>query len=172
MNKTLKVKLSEDSRLMNTNYRIAKPEIIGVVDCQGIVTQLCNDGLVADAQLALEIISLFNRKAAEMAVSGYIVNTGLVKISAEIKGAVYGRKWNLGVNKVDMSLSYSDDLKEAITDTTVEILCNDGEQNELGELENDATIVSENGNESYYNLSKNEQIPACGIAFRQWLYKS
>ena len=62
------------------------------------------------------------RKAAELVVSGYNVNTGLVYMRAVIKGAFYEKVWNPETNPVYVAINQGMDLRNAIAETTVEIL--------------------------------------------------
>jgi hypothetical protein len=177
MKNILKAWLRTDFKTKNANVYSARLITQGDIDCEGIIAGMYNDGLVTDYQQALDIINGFNRKAAEMVVSGYNVNTGLVKMSSEIKGLIYGKTWNPSINRVDVSIRNGVELSEVIRETTVEILSDQLESENVAELNEGVSHLLETAygtsaiNKSNY-LNSEYDNPACGIAFRRWLCKA
>jgi len=148
---------------------------MGVTD---IIDELLNEDAEINREAVLNIITRYNRKAADLALSGYNVNTGLVNMRSSIKGPLFGGKWNPNVNWVDVTLTQSEELYDAINDTTVEIL---GEKDEIIEsyhVSTPVTKITRNYQSKVRNVEENEpQLstvgePACGIAFRTWLCKA
>jgi hypothetical protein len=176
MKNTLKAWLKTDLKSKDINVFNVQLVTQGEIDCEGIIAGMCKDGSVTDYQLALDIINNFNRKAAEMVVSGYNVNTGLVKMSSEIKGMIYGKTWNPDINRVDVSIRNGIELSEVIRETTVEILSDLPDSEKTNEsntiscrsIENNTRIAIQNNS----SLNSGYDNPACGIAFRRWLCKA
>ena len=176
MKNTLKAWLKTDFKSKSGNIYNVQLVTQGEIDCEGIIAGMCKDGSVTDYQLALDIINSFNRKAAEMVVSGYNVNTGLVKMSSEIKGLIHGKTWNPEINRVDVAIRNGVELSEVIRETTVEILNAQIESEEINEpdtvinrsIENSPRTPIQNNN----SLNSGYDNPACGIAFRRWLCKA
>jgi len=121
MKNILKTQLTRVSRTNNSNIYTAELIGEGNINCEDIIRKLSIDGLIPDEKMALEIISLFNRKASELVASGYKVNTGLVSMKTEIKGLIYDRKWSSQLNKLDVAIKCGKDLLETINKSEVEI---------------------------------------------------
>ena len=56
------------------------PQAAGSLSITDLVADLQKEGMEIKAETAVDIITRFNRKAAERVLSGYNVNTGLVYI--------------------------------------------------------------------------------------------
>ena len=104
---------------------IAVPQTNGSLTVKDIVNDLIREGMEIKAETATDIITRFNRKAAERVLSGYNVNTGLVYMRPVIKGVFRDKTWNPAVHSVYVTMNQGYDLRKAVADTTVEIL---GEQ--------------------------------------------
>jgi hypothetical protein len=175
MENTIRIQLKKDSK--SPESTILRPELVkaGNMDCEEIISELIKDGLLIDSKLALEIIMQFNRKASELVASGYHVNTGLVSLKPEIKGLIYGQRWNAQVNKIDVSFNGGNELLHTISQTQVEIMTEYIDvdtiniSNEQSSIEKGLALASRL-NENY--LTTNNETPACGIAFRRWLSKA
>jgi len=150
----------------------------GNMGMTNIVDELLEDGVAVNREVILDIITRYNRKAADLALSGYNVNTGLVNMRSSIKGPLFGGKWNPNVNWVDVALTQSKELYDAVNDTTVEIL---GEKDEIIEsykVSNQTTKMTRNYQSKVRTVDATETQmtpigePACGIAFRTWLCKA
>ena len=156
------------------NTQVVVKGNMGITD---IVDELLKEGVTISRTEILDIITRFNRKSADLALSGYNVNNGLVNLRSSIKGPLFGGKWNPNVKWVDVNITQGKELYEAIAETTVEIL---GEKDEIIESYNFPNRTSRftgNYQTSIRNLEANEPNiktipePACGIAFRTWLCK-
>jgi hypothetical protein len=149
----------------------------GNMGMSDIVDELLKEGVEMNRAEILDIITRFNRKSADLALSGYNVNNGLVNMRSSIKGPLFGGKWNPNVNWIDVNITQGKELYEAIAETTVEIL---GEKDEIIESYN---IPNRTGRFTGNYQSKVRSVevnapetktvaePACGIAFRTWLCK-
>lgn len=150
----------------------AVPVTVGSAGIDEIVNELVREGLELKRETVIDVITRFNRKTAEMAVSGYNVSTGLVHIRPAIKGAFYGKTWNPEVNSLVASISPGVALRTAIAETEVEIL---GEQPDMLEITSltdtvtgatDGTLSKGRNAEikgSYLKIAGDD--PACGITF-------
>ena len=65
---------------------IAIPQTNGSLTVKDIVNDLIAEGMEIKTETATDIITRFNRKAAERVLSGYNVNAGLVYMRPVIKG--------------------------------------------------------------------------------------
>lgn len=104
---------------------MAAPVTNGSLTIADIVKDLQREGMEIKAETAIDIITRFNRKAAERVLGGYNVNTGLVYMRPVIKGVFYDRTWNPKTNSVYVAMNQGMELRKAVAETTVEIL---GEQ--------------------------------------------
>lgn len=167
----------------NINYKYSNIYNAQVVDNQNvtlidIIEELRMDGLELDEKQALNVIDKFNKKVSEKVFSGKSVCTGLVNISPLIKGPLAEKKWNSKVNRVEISLTAGADLTHSMSETTVEII--DEKQGIIGEYKlsdqsNDSceNIVDRESKVDFGDIKLNQaEDPACGIAFRTWLWKS
>jgi hypothetical protein len=179
MKNSLKGRLTESYDIKDPNYSDAHIIVAGNRDSEDIIDEIIREGLAVDRQIILDIIARFNRKAAELVVSGYHVTTGLVTMNPEIKGQIYKEEWNPDINKIDVSFNHGTDLLEEINVTKVEIIDKEIVNNKLTDMNQtnqsaDSADVSHNSSSApkdrYLNI--NNDVPACGIAFRRWLCKA
>ena len=131
MKKTLKAWLKKNQLTPDPNDFSASVVSLGSVDVTTIIDELVNEGMEVKRETAVDIVTRFNRKAADLALSGYNVNTGLVYMRSIVKGTFYNKTWNPDVNSVYVSITQGFDLRQAVADTAVEIL---GEQADLIEI--------------------------------------
>jgi hypothetical protein len=143
-----------------------------------IVDELLKEGLEMNRETVIDIIMRFNRKSADMALSGYNVSTGLVNMRSFIKEPLDYGKWNSNINWVDVALSHGKDLYEAAANTTIQIQDDNDESIEtfnLSDQTNQFTGKSLNNGCNTENIRSHHKMavePACGIAFRRWLCKA
>lgn len=106
---------------------VGVPITNGSLNLVNIVTDLVAEGMEIKAETAIDIITRFNRKAAERVLSGYNVNTGLVYMRPVIKGVFRDRTWNPAAHSVYVAMNQGLELRKAVGETVVTIL---GEQTE------------------------------------------
>lgn len=154
------------------NDMVAVPVTVGSAGIDQIVDELQKEGLELRRETAIDIITRFNRKTAEMATEGYNVNNGLVHIRPVIKGAFYGKTWNPEVNQLVASITPGAALRKAIAETEVVIL---GEQPDMLSILS-LTDSSTGSTDGTLTKGRNAEIkggylkiagedPACGISF-------
>jgi len=178
MRNLLKVSLTK-----NVNYKYSNIYNAQILDNQNItiidiVGELRKDGLELDEKQVLDVIDKFNKKVSEKVFSGKNVCTGLVNISPFVKGPLAEKRWDSKVNKVEIVLTAGTDLTHSMSETTVEIF--DEKQSVIGVYK----LSDQLDNLSEYNVQRECKVdlrdtklnltedPACGIAFRTWLWKS
>ena len=86
-----------------------------------------------------------------------------------IKGQLYNKTWTPNVNSVNVSIVPSNELRQGMFETTVEIL---GEKTSSQNDKPAEQVVQDY--ESFKPIGRNPKndIPACGVAFRAWLCKA
>lgn len=173
MSKNLKAWIRKNLLTEDPNDYTAVVSINGSVGMSEIVDELVNEGMEVKRETVIDILTRFNRKTAELVVSGYNVNTGLVYMRPIIKGVFYGKTWNPEVNSVYVTINQGVDLRAAIAETTVEIL---GEQSDPIEIlsltdttmgKTDGTLTKGRNAElkgSYLKIAGDH--PDCGVTFR------
>lgn len=173
MKKILKAWLRKNLLTEEPNDYMAQVSGSGSVGIKDILDEMEKEGMEVKRETALDIITRFNRKATDLVLSGYNVNTGLVYMRSIIKGAFFSKTWNPLVNSVYVSITQGNDLRQAVSETTVEIL---GEQADPLEIlsitdqttgKTDGTLTKGRNAEmkgSFLKIAGNN--PLCGISFR------
>lgn len=178
MQNLLKVSLTK-----NMHYKYSNIYNAQVIDNQNItitdiVEELKKEGLEVDQKLALSIINRFNQKVSEKVFSGKNVCTGLVNISPVVKGSLNEKRWNPKINRVEIALTAGRDLNRTMSETTVEIIDEKQAVIETYRLSDQTDKLPESNIRSERKVDFGDiklnltEDPACGIAFRTWLWKS
>ena len=168
MIKILKAWLTKSIQSYNTNEYSAEVTINKNLYLSDIIDEMIKEGLEIDRDFATKVITTFNKKTSDLVFSGNKVDTGLVSMYPIIKGQLYNKTWNPNVNSVNVSIIPSNELRQGMFETTVEII------GEKAAPQNEKAV--EQGIQTYENFKpigrnpKND-IPACGLAFRAWLCK-
>jgi len=169
MIKILKAWLTKSIQSYNTNEYSAEVTINKNLYLSDIIDEMIKEGLEIDRDFATKVITTFNKKTSDLVFSGNKVDTGLVSMYPIIKGQLYNKTWNPNVNSVNVSIIPSNELRQGMFETTVEII------GEKTTPQNEKPV--EQGIQAYENFKpigrnpKND-IPACGLAFRAWLCKA
>lgn len=168
----------------NDNYKYSNVYNTQVLDNRSItitdiIDEMQKEGLDVDREVALTIVTRFNKKVTQEVFSGKNVNTGLVNISPVIKGSLNEKRWNPRANRVEIDLKIGEDLTNALSDTVLELVDEKSkivETYDLLDQVNQApepSIINEEKKVDFGNIKLNiNEDPACGIAFRTWLWKS
>jgi len=160
-----------------TDYK-AQVIVKGNMCMSDIVDDLIKDGLTLDKETVINILSLYNQKSANLALSGYNVNNGLVNLRSSIKGSLYQGKWNPNANWVDVSVSQGAELYQAVAQTNVEIIGEKDESLEIRQLSEQINQFTGSSQSKFHTPEllgtrlKSTTEPACGMAFRNWLCKA
>lgn len=67
-------------------------------------------------------VNLYHEVLSELAMNGYSINTDFCRIVPQLRGLAEGNVWNPQKNSIYVSLTQGKKLREAIKDTTVQIL--------------------------------------------------
>jgi len=149
---------------------VSKSTSAGVAE---VIDELVSEGMEIKRETAIDIITRFNRKSAELVVSGHNVNTGLVYMRPVITGVFYDKTWDAEKNPVYVAINQGADLRAAIANTTVEILSIQPEPIEILSLtdtttgKTDGTLTKGRNAElkgSFLKIAGEN--PDCGISFR------
>lgn len=92
------------------------------VDQQFVLEHMAakNPGLHPEAMSAS--VNLYHEALSELVLNGYSVNTDLFRLVPQIKGIAEQNGWNPEKNSIYVSITQGKKLRQAIKDTTVEIL--------------------------------------------------
>lgn len=173
MNKTLNAWLRKNMLTEDPKDYTASVQSRGSIGITDIVDELVNEGMEIKRETVVDIVTRFNRKAADMALSGYNVNTGLVYMRSIVKGPFYDKVWNPELNSVYVTINQGYDLRAAVAETTVEILGVQADPLEIYNItdqttgKTDGTLTKGRNAElkgSYLKIIGEN--PDCGIALR------
>lgn len=178
MKNNLKSRLTRSHNVKDISYSDANVITAGDLHSDDIINEIIKDGLAIDREIMLEVIKQFNLKVAEKVLSGYSVNTGLASMNPEIKGLIYNGKWNPAINRVGISFKPGEYLLHEINETKVEIMENEMRNNEITDMHqaaqniNNAPVNNPSVQVKDRYLHIDNDVPACGVAFRRWLCKA
>lgn len=122
MKKILNVWLRKNQLTADPNDYMASVVVNGSIDVEAIVDELVKEGMEIKRETVVDIVTRYNRKAAELVLSGNNVNTGLVYMRPVVKGAFYDKTWNPETNSVYVAINQGMELRNAVAETTVEFL--------------------------------------------------
>lgn len=115
-------------------------------------------------------VNLYHEVLTELAMNGYSVTTDLFRIVPQLKGLAENNAWNPEKNSIYVSMTQGKKLREAIADTTVQIL---GDRqaamyiNGTQDASTRATDLSATAGRNFTLLGKNIKVtgtdPAVGI---------
>ena len=177
MKNVLKVWLKRRQLYNNPNSYYAQVSICNSLSVSDIIDEIVKDGLIDNRECAIEFMNHFNRKTAELLLNGNNIDTGLVKMSPRTNGLVEDKSWNPAYNSVGASFSEGSDLLKELKNTTIEIIGADEEVTDISDYLNQHDAqhkdsISRNAElNGSYRKSSNE-VPPCGIAFRNWILKA
>ena len=178
MKKALNVWLKKNQLTKAHKDYSAEVLIKGNLDAGNIIDELISEGLNMNREIALNLITRFNKKTTELLLSGFKLDTGLVNVRPIIKGFIYGGKWNPYINSVSLAFTESYDLRHALAETKVEIVGEHGEPLKTGIL---SDLNTPHTDKRYYNdhcaelresNMKFTEDNESSIIFRKWLFKA
>lgn len=173
MKKTLRAWIRKNQLTEDPNDYMASVAVSGSIGINTIVDELQKEGMEIKRETVIDIISRFNRKAADLVLSGYNVNTGLLYMRPVIKGVFYDKTWNAETNPVYIAINQGLDLRNAVAETVVEILGIQADPLEIIIItdsttgKTDGTLTPGRNAElkgSYLKIAGEN--PDCGIAFK------
>ena len=173
MKKTLNAWLKKNMLTEDPKDYVASVQKKGSIGISDIVDELVSEGMEIKRETVIDIISRFNRKAADLVLSGYNVNTGLVYMRPVVKGVFYDKTWNPETNSVYIAINQGLDLRNAVAETVVEIMGEQAEPLEIYSItdsmtgKTDGTLTKGRNAEikgSYLKVVG--ESPDCGISFK------
>lgn len=167
MKNTLHIKLSKNLRYKDSTVSEAEIKYQGLKTQDELIEEMYNEGVCTDKNELKKIITAYNQKTASYVLKGFTVKTGLIKISATIRGLIHNKKWNQNLNRIEIKTECDKLLASAIEQCSVEF------EDSKRENTDDVSTALDDGYDNFNeNIFLNNETPACGIVFRQWLWKS
>ena len=102
--------------------RILLLESAGGANLADILDEMKKEDTGLREETLQHVVNLFLRITMDLILSGYKVNVGLFYAVAKFVGVLEGGKWNPEKNSIYVSFTQGKDLREAIAETSVEIL--------------------------------------------------
>ena len=160
---TIKINLIKNpARNFHLSKYNPKIESAANLELTDIVDALLEEGLNVEKESVMEIIRLFNRKASELVLSGHEVDTELVLLQPVVNDILSDNNF-----KADLVMMQGVELERAVADTKVEILNEDEIEEDLKYNSNLRSTESAND-----LITVSVDNPACGMAFRAWLFRN
>ncbi|MDR1119740.1 MAG: DUF4469 domain-containing protein [Dysgonamonadaceae bacterium] len=122
MVRKLKAWLKKNWLTPEANDFSAMIESFGSVNVDGIIDELKAEGMELKTETVLDVITRYNRKCIDLVLSGHNVSTGLVYMKAMVRGVFYDKTWNPERNHLHVAISQGVDLRNAVAETSVEIM--------------------------------------------------
>jgi hypothetical protein len=122
MKKILNAQLSPNLMTEDPSDYMALVVTNGTITVDDIIQSMKEDGMEIKAATAKDIVTRYNNKSADLVLSGYNVNTGLVYMRPVIRGVFYDNQWDPGQHSVYVSINQGAALRSAVAETEVKIL--------------------------------------------------
>lgn len=106
----------------NKDDKILMLESSGNVSIQQIYDEMKREDTGLRQETLEHVTNLFQRVVARLVLSGYNVNTGLFRATAQFTGVVEQGKWDPAKNSIYVSITQDKELRVAIQQTKVHIL--------------------------------------------------
>lgn len=117
------VKLQDNTVTVNDlDDKIFVVQSQGTADLDRLVDEIkeINSGL--EQEIVRMVLALCNRAIVKLILSGYRLNTGLFILELVCKGVTYDKAWHPGVNSLQIRLRLTKELREALNNTTINIV--------------------------------------------------
>ncbi len=173
MSNLLKAWLKNNHLTEDPNDFSATVSGMGSKNLDDIVDDIMKDGTENNRNTIKNIVTRFQEKAMQLVLSGHNVNTGMVYMRPVIKGAIYNKTWNPETNAVYVAINQGMQLRQAISDTSVQILGVQPDSMEIFSLTNmvtgstDGTLIKGRNCEirgSYIKVVGED--PTCGVTLK------
>lgn len=106
----------------NTEDKILVPVSIGTADEERILSEMQAEDSGLRPETIQHVHELEKRVVKRLLMSGYNVNNGLYHASASFKGVIEGSRWDAQRNSIVVNFNPGADLREAIKQTSVNII--------------------------------------------------
>lgn len=122
MKKVLKGWIADNSVTADKTDKILLLESAGNVDIDDIIDEMLKEDTGLRPETLRHAVQLYNRIVADFILNGYQVNTGLFYAVAKLTGILESGVWDKSRNSIYISFRQGKELREAITETSVNIL--------------------------------------------------
>lgn len=109
------------------NDKILLLESAGNLTLQDVLDQMKKEDTGLRPETIAHVVSLYQRVVSGLVLNGYGVNTGLFRAVPQFRGLIENGKWDTKKNSVYVSFTQDKELREAITETSVDILGEKGD---------------------------------------------
>lgn len=106
----------------NKDDKIAVVVSAGTADKQRLISEIMEVNPGLERETVEAVINLEQRVLKKLILTGFRVNTGLYSVAAQLTGVVEGNVWNPEKNGIYASFTQGADLREAISQTSVNII--------------------------------------------------
>ena len=128
MANTLKGWLTDNTVTTDPNDKILVLESTGKADLDKVLEEMQAEDTGLRPETQAHVVTLFQRKCAQLLMNGYQLNTGLFYAVPRFTGVVESGKWNPEKNDIYVSMVQGKVLREEIAKTSIHIL---GEKNNV-----------------------------------------
>lgn len=119
----LNVQLADNTvTVENKDDKIAVLVSAGVADFQRVVSEIMEVNPGLERETVEAVLNLEKRVVKKLLLTGFRVNTGLYSAVAQPTGVVDNKTWDKEKNSLYVAFTQGADLREAISDTTVNII--------------------------------------------------
>lgn len=94
----------------------------GSLTMEDIIEEMKREDTGLRTETLEHALKLFNRVTADLLLRGFSVNTGLFHAVPQFRGAIVNGAWDPERNSIYVSFTQDKDLREAIAETSVDIL--------------------------------------------------
>ena len=94
----------------------------GSLTMEDIIEEMKREDTGLRTETLEHALKLFNRVTADLLLSGFAVNTGLFHAVPQFRGTIVNGAWDPERNSIYVSFTQDKDLREAIAETSVDIL--------------------------------------------------
>lgn len=106
----------------NKEDKILMLESAGSLTLEDILSAMKKEDTGLREETIEHAVKLYHRVLSDLILSGYSVNTGLFRAVPQFRGVVDGGQWDQKKNSIYVSFTQDKDLREAIAQTSVNIL--------------------------------------------------
>lgn len=169
--KAVKVILKMNQLTSKTNLYNAQLQTNGNMGLDDIINEMLVEHPHLQTDMVATIIGAFNQTTVQLLQNGYTVNNGLTTIRPALTNSLNSKIWNLRTNSICLNFSEGLEVKDAMTQITVEL---EEEISESIEAPADTPREKLSKTELQSNaVTINQKENLAGIsAFRSWLMKS
>lgn len=106
----------------NKEDKILMLESAGSLTLEDILSEMKKEDTGLREETIEHAVKLYHRVLSDLILSGYSMNTGLFRAVPQFRGVVDGGQWDQKKNSIYVSFTQDKDLREAIAQTSVNIL--------------------------------------------------